>query len=148
MACFRRMVSRPGMRLAVLAAALTACAAPATPGDPAPDAADPMMMPPPGSGPVLPAPTGTCPALAPGDVTFAPAGIAPRMVKLAFDPAKPIGELYLYWHATGSGPAEAAYALGATHAAILAKGGVIATPYSDAAAGQFEWFVVNGSPRT
>ena len=134
------------MRPIVLAAALTACAAPASPGDPAPDAADPTM--PPGAAPVLPAPTGTCPALVPGDVMFAPAGIAPRMVKLAFDPAKQSGELLLYWHATGSGPAEAAYALGATHAAIIARGGVIATPSSDPAAGQFEWFVVNGSPRT
>src|SRR5512144_2636309 len=111
MAGFGPRVSRSGMRLAVLAAALTACAAPATPGgDPAPDAADPTTMPP-GAGPALPSPTGTCPTLAPGDVTFAPAGIAPRTVKLAFDPGKPIGELYLYWHATGSGPAEAAYAL-------------------------------------
>ena len=135
------------MRLAVLAAALTACAAPADPEPSAPDAADPMMMPP-GAAPALPAPTGTCPALAPSDVTFAPAGIAPRKVKLAFDPAKSIGELVLYWHATGSSPGEAAYALGTTHAEIVAKGGVIATPYSDVAAGTFEWFVVNGSPRT
>lgn len=141
------LVSRPGMRHAVLAAALTACAAPSTTQEPTPDAADPTMMPP-GAAPVLPSPTGTCPALAPGDVTFAPAGIAPRTVKLAFDPAKTSGELVLYWHATGSSPAEASYALGATHAEIVARGGVIATPYSDAAAGQFEWFVVNGSPRT
>ncbi len=149
MARFAALVSRPRMRFAVLAAALSACAAPATSEEPAPDAADPTTMPPPsGAAPVLPTPTGTCPALAPGDVTFAPAGIAPRTVKLAFEPAKPMGELLLYWHATGSGPGEAAYALGATQAQIIARGGVIATPSSDPAAGQFEWFIVNGSPRT
>ncbi len=99
--------------------------------------------------PVLPAATGTCPAIAAGDVTFAPAGIAPRKVKLALDPAaaSATGELVIYWHATGSSPAEAGYALGTTQQAIIARGGIVATPYSDDAAGQFEWFLVNNSPR-
>jgi hypothetical protein len=95
--------------------------------------------------PILPAPTGTCPAIASGDVTFAPAGMPPRKVKLAIGAGG--GPLVLYWHATGSGPAEAQYALGATHDTIVADGGVIASPYSDAAAGTFEWFVVNGSAK-
>jgi predicted esterase len=95
--------------------------------------------------PTLPQPTGTCPAIANGDVTFAPAGIPPRKVKLAIGAGG--GPLVLYWHATGSSPAEARYALGATHDTIVADGGVIATPYSDAAAGTFEWFVVNGSAK-
>jgi len=98
--------------------------------------------------PVIPAPTGTCPTLAPGDVTFAPAGIPPRKVKLAFDPAKVgHGELVFYWYATGSGTAEAAYSLGATLNAITAAGGIVATPYADSTAGQFEWFIVNGSAK-
>src|SRR5690349_21022775 len=37
--------------------------------------------------PVLPSPTGPCPAIVNGDVTFAPAGIPPRTVKLALNPA-------------------------------------------------------------
>jgi predicted esterase len=98
--------------------------------------------------PVIPAPTGTCPAIVPGDVTFAPAGIPPRKVKLAFDPAKAgHGELIIYWYATGSGTAEAAYSLGATLNAITSAGGIVATPYADSTAGQFEWFIVNGSPK-
>ena len=98
--------------------------------------------------PALPAATGTCPTIAPGDVTFAPAGMPPRKVKLTFDPAASAhGPLVLYWHATGSQPAEATYALGATATALAGSGGVIAAPYSDPAAGQFEWFVVNGSPK-
>jgi len=99
--------------------------------------------------PTLPTPTGTCPALASGDVVFAPAGIPPRKVKLALDAAKlGQGPLIFYWHATGSSPLEASYSLGATQKAIVASGGVVATPYADPAAGQFEWFVVNGSSKT
>ncbi len=98
--------------------------------------------------PTIPAPTGTCPTLANGDVTFAPAGIPARKVKLALDAAATQrGELVIYWHATGSSPVEAVYSLGSTQAAITAAGGVVATPYSDDSAGQFEWFVVNGSPK-
>lgn len=97
---------------------------------------------------MIPAPTGICPTIVPGDVTFAPAGMAPRKVKLAFDPAATAkGPLVIYWHATGSAPLEAAYALGEAADALIASGGVIATPYSDPAAGTFEWFVVNGSPK-
>ncbi len=102
----------------------------------------------PGVAPVLPAPTGICPTIQSGDVTFAPVGIAPRKVKLALDPSATMrGPLVIYWHATGSSPVEAAYSLGATHDEIVAGGGVIATPYSDADAGTFEWFIVNQSPR-
>ncbi|HET9989976.1 MAG TPA: hypothetical protein VFQ65_15705 [Kofleriaceae bacterium] len=98
--------------------------------------------------PVIPVPTGTCPAIAQGDVTFAPAGIPPRKVKLAFDPAKAgHGELILYWYATGSGTFESGYSLGTTLNDITAAGGIVATPYADSTAGQFEWFLVNGSPK-
>jgi len=97
--------------------------------------------------PTIPSPTGTCPTLVNGDVTFAPAGIPPRKVKLALDAALPRGELVIYWHATGSSPQEAAYSLGATQVAITSAGGVVAAPYSDDAAGQFEWFIVNGNAK-
>ena len=42
---------------------------------------------------------------------------------------------------------EAAYALGSTLDTLKSAGAVIATPYSDPVAGQFEWFIVNGSDR-
>lgn len=100
----------------------------------------------PGAGAKIPKPTGTCPAIVAGDVTFAPAGIPPRKVKLAFDGAAK-GPLLLYWHATGSSPAEAAYSLGTSQAAFTGAGGVVAAPYSDPTAGQFEWFLVNQSPK-
>jgi len=101
----------------------------------------------PAATPVIPTPTGTCPTLTNGDVMFAPAGIPPRMVKLAMDPTKVGGPLVLYWHATGSNPNEAAYALGTTEQEITAAGGIVAAPYADTTAGQFEWFIVNKSPK-
>ncbi|HEY5951441.1 MAG TPA: hypothetical protein VIV40_38370, partial [Kofleriaceae bacterium] len=99
--------------------------------------------------PTVPTPTGTCPAIVKGDVTFAPAGMPPRKVKLELDPAAASqnGPLVLYWHATGSSPVEAGYALGSTQAKVTSAGGIIASPYSDPAAGQFEWYLVNGSPK-
>ena len=53
----------------------------------------------------------------------------------------------IYWFATGSSPVEAAYSLGATQRQITAAGGIVAAPYADASAGQFEWFIVNQSPK-
>lgn len=97
--------------------------------------------------PAIPTPTGTCPTITNGDVMFAPAGIPPRMVKIAMDPTKVGGPLILYWHATGSNPNEASYALGATEQQITAAGGIVATPYADTTAGQFEWFIVNKSTK-
>src|SRR5688572_9435626 len=67
--------------------------------------------------PTIPQPTGTCPTIGNGDVMFAPAGIPPRKVKLALGSVQQ-GPLILYWHATGSAVAEAAYALGSTHEKI------------------------------
>lgn len=114
------------------------------------DPGDPMQpdAPPVGVAPALPSPSGTCPELVNGDVTFAPAGMPPRRVKLAFDPAITTpSELLIYWHATGSSPLEAAYSLGDTQGAITARGGIVAAPYSDDTAGNFEWFIVNQSPK-
>jgi len=102
-----------------------------------------------GATPKIPAPTGVCPTIANGDVNFAPAGMAPRKVKLTFDAtaATGSGPLIIYWFATGSAPLEAAYSLGATQGQITAAGGVVAAPYADSTAGQFEWFIVNMSPK-
>ncbi|MBA3452864.1 MAG: hypothetical protein H0T42_07225 [Deltaproteobacteria bacterium] len=140
--------STPQMRTqtATLLLVLSACSTPEDLGT-APDAA--AIDAPPGSTAMamLPPSSGTCPTIVNGDVTFAPAGIAPRKVKLAFTAGAPRGPLVVYWHATGSSPVEAAYALGATLETMTAAGAVIATPYSDPVAGQFEWFIVNGSDR-
>ena len=140
--------------LAIVLVSAAACSSPS--GEPgAPDAGGPGpgdVAPPDGPGgsaaPRLPAPTGTCPTIVPGDVTFAPAGIPPRKVKLSFDAAASgPGELVLYWHATGSGTFEAQYSLGDTATAIEERGGVIAAPTSDPAAGTFEWFVTQQNGR-
>ncbi|CAN5747093.1 hypothetical protein BH11MYX3_BH11MYX3_48390 [soil metagenome] len=147
-------VSYAAMRIPLaFASILAACSgssSSSSSGDDGPDASVTADAPPGGAAaPVLPAPSGTCPALAACDVTFAPAGIPPRKVKLALDPAAASanGELVIYWHATGSSPAEAGSALGTTLQAITARGGIVATPYSYDAAGQFEWFIVNNSPK-
>lgn len=100
-----------------------------------------------GVAPKIPTPTGTCPEIKNGDVTFAPAGIPPRKVNLALDDTKPRGELVIYWYATGSGTFESGYSLGATEETITDAGGVVATPYADSTAGTFEWFIVNQSPK-
>jgi predicted esterase len=93
----------------------------------------------------VPTPTGPCPTIANGDVMFAPAGVAPRRVKLVLKDGAGPGPLVFYWHATSSSPSEAEYALGATQAALVEAGAVIAVPSSDDTAGMFEWFIVNMS---
>ena len=136
-------------------ALVVACSSPAS--DAAIDASDgdartaadagAVDAPRPAGEPAIPTPTGPCPTIAAGDVTFAPAGIAPRRVRLTLANAPTPGPLVIYWHATNSAPTEAGYALGATASTITSGGGVIAAPYADPAAGQFEWFIVNQSPR-
>ena len=98
--------------------------------------------------PTLPTPTGTCPELVDGEVMFAPAGIAPRGVRLWMSDAalEQDGPLVFYWHGTGSQPLEATYGLGADFIdQVVAQGGIIAAPTSDPAAGQFPWFLVLGT---
>jgi predicted esterase len=97
----------------------------------------------------LPTPTGACPSFASGDVTFSPATIAPRPVKLwVGDNPQPGGMLVIYWHAYGSVPDEASYALSpAVIDAILANGGVVAAPYPADDVGEYPWFAVSVSPR-
>lgn len=110
---------------------------------------EPADTPEPTGEPFLPAPTGPCPEIVDGIVTFRPAGMPPRQVHLSLDPdaASDRGPLVFYWHATGSAPAEAAYALGDAVSTITRTGGIVAAPVSDPDAGNFEWFVVNGSTR-
>ena len=97
----------------------------------------------------LPTPTGVCPTLADGYVTFAPLGIAPRRVRLWLDPAVATpGPLIFYWHGTGSKPEEAPYGLGEpTVDAVKAAGGMVAAPEHDVKAAQFPWYLTMGAGR-
>jgi poly(3-hydroxybutyrate) depolymerase len=99
--------------------------------------------------PAIPTPTGTCPTFANGDVTFSPAGIPARHATVYMTDAAATlhGPLIVYWYATGSSTQEAAYSLGATLATIEAAGGIVVAPDADPTAGEFEWFIVNGSPK-
>lgn len=102
-----------------------------------------------GATPTLPSPTGPCPTFANGTITFAPAGIPQRSAQVFMsDAAKSKhGPLVFYWYATGSSTSEAQYSLGATLATIEAAGGIVVAPQADPSAGQFEWFIVNDSPK-
>jgi len=95
----------------------------------------------------LPKPTGECPVLADGYVTFAPAGIPPRRVRLWLDASVTAsGPLVFYWHGTGSKPEEAPYGLGnPTIASIKAQGGIVAAPEHDPDAAQFPWYLTTGA---
>jgi predicted esterase len=102
-----------------------------------------------GATPTLPAATGACPTFANGTVTFAPAGIPARSAQVWMSSAAATkhGPLLIYWYATGSSTLEASYSLGATLATIEAAGGIVVAPQADPTAGQFEWFIVNGSSK-
>ena len=106
---------------------------------------------PPGNGatPTLPLATGACPTFVNGTVTFAPAGIPARSAQVYMSDAAKTkhGPLIIYWYATGSSTGEAQYSLGATLASIVAAGGIVVAPQADPTAGQFEWFIVNQSPK-
>ncbi|MBC8071147.1 MAG: hypothetical protein IAG13_22670 [Deltaproteobacteria bacterium] len=94
---------------------------------------------------MLPSPSGVCPQLVAGDVTFAPAGIEPRAVRLWMSDAATTmdGPLVFYWHGTGSQPEEARYGLGGDFIdQVVAQGGIVAAPYHDEAAGDFPWWLV------
>ena len=57
------------------------------------------------------------------------------------------GPLILYWYATGSSTAEVEYSLNTTLATIEATGGIVVAPEADPNAGEFEWYIVNGSSK-
>jgi predicted esterase len=98
--------------------------------------------------PALPTPTGACPDFVAGDVTFAPAGIPARTVRLFLDEeavAAQDGPLVFYWHGTGSSPlAEPPYGMGEAQTWVLEAGGVIAAPHSDPSSGTWPWFLTAG----
>src|SRR5262245_5003378 len=104
-----------------------------------------------GSGPpasFLPKPTGTCPDFVEGAITIAPAGIPPRQVQIWISDAASTldGPLVFWWHGTGGQPKSATTGIGSEEiAAIKAKGGIVAAPFHDPAAGTFPWFLTTGS---
>jgi hypothetical protein len=135
-------------------------ASPGAPGSPSSEAGAPgaPVSPPveagaPSSGagatPTIPVATGTCPTIANGDATFAPAGIPTRAVTISMSDAAKTkhGPLIFYWYATGSSVAEIPYALGTTLTDIEAAGGIVVAPHADPNAGEFEWYAVNGSTK-
>ncbi len=98
----------------------------------------------------IPTPTGVCPEFVDGTLTFHPANIAARSVRIFMSTAAKTldGPLIFYWHGTGSSPAEATTGLGSTQIeAIKAQGGIIAAPVHDPAAGTFPWFYVSSTTR-
>jgi predicted esterase len=94
----------------------------------------------------LPQPSGTCPDFVDGDVTFSPAGIAPRQVRIFRDAAATgPGPLVFYWHGTGSSPVlEPPIGLGDAMEWVMSQGGIVAAPHHDPAAGTFPWFLTTG----
>ncbi len=144
------MIDPSLLRFAALAALsfLAAC------GGPAVEARDGGHMadsgpPPRSTEAVIPAATGECPAaFTEGTLTFAPAGIAPRDVRIWMsDAAAELdGPLVFYWHGTGASPDTAVAAIGQENLdAILAMGGIVAAPFHDPEAGDFPWFLTLGS---
>jgi predicted esterase len=101
------------------------------------------------SSPTLPSATGACPTFANGTVTFAPAGIPTRTAQVYMSSAAATmhGPLIIYWYATGSSTAEVEYSLDTTLATIEATGGIVVAPQADPNAGEFEWYIVNGSTK-
>ncbi|MET0404998.1 MAG: hypothetical protein ABW123_21460 [Cystobacter sp.] len=98
----------------------------------------------------LPKPTGPCPEFQEGTLTFQPAGLPARKVRIwVSDAAKTLdGPLVFYWHGTNSQPTEASTGIGATQInAIKALGGIVAAPEHDPAAGTFPWFYVSSTSR-
>jgi poly(3-hydroxybutyrate) depolymerase len=102
-----------------------------------------------GATPTLPSSTGACPTFANGTVTFSPAGIAARSAQVYMSSAAATmhGPLIIYWYATGSSTAEVEYSLNTTLATIEATGGIVVAPQADPNAGEFEWYIVNGSSK-
>jgi predicted esterase len=96
----------------------------------------------------LPTPSGPCPELVDGNVTFSPAGIEPRPVRLWMSEAARTmaGPLVFYWHGAGSRPEEALVGLDPAFVAeVVDQGGIIAAPHSDPASGQFPWYLTTGT---
>lgn len=98
----------------------------------------------------IPTPTGPCPTFQEGTLTFRPAGIPARNVRIWMSSAATTsdGPLIFYWHGTGSQPSEAATGIGTTQLnAIKAQGGIVAAPERDPSSGTFPWFYVTSTSR-
>jgi predicted esterase len=95
----------------------------------------------------IPTPTGPCPELAEGRITFKPGGVARDVQIWMSDAARTLdGPLVFYWYGTGGNPNQVQAALGADAiAAIKALGGIVAVPYHDPAAGVWPWYLVAGT---
>ncbi|MGI5860652.1 MAG: hypothetical protein ACOX6T_01195 [Myxococcales bacterium] len=122
------------------------------PGTDDPGTTDPGTNDPSGPSPtLLPRPSGACPNFATGDLTFSPAGIPARKVRIWMNPSAAAsldGPVVFYWHGTGSSPSEALSGLGqGVIDQITALGGIVAAPYSDPDAGLFPWFLVTSRTR-
>ena len=98
----------------------------------------------------LPQPTGPCPEFTEGLLTFQPAGIPARKVRIYISSAAKTldGPLVFYWHGTGSSPTEAATGIGTTQIdAIKALGGLVAAPERDPNSGTWPWYYVASTNR-
>lgn len=94
--------------------------------------------------PSFPDATGTCPDLAAGGmITFAPAGIPTRPVRLWVSDAAATmdGPLVFVWHGAGGSPNDATIILGDALNEIVAAGGIVAAPAHDPANTQLPWFL-------
>lgn len=111
--------------------------------------------PPPLNEPNLPTATGVCPDFFETlgtqdthDLTFAPAGETPRVVRLFMDANAMTkdGPIIIYWHGTGGETNEAIQALGEAGVdQVRAAGGVVAAPTPDPASGTYPWTPVGGN---
>ncbi len=86
----------------------------------------------------LPSKTATCPDFVSGDVSFTPAGVATRKVRLWIGDHGS-GPLIFYWHGTNGSPAEAETALHDVISSITDAGGVLAALYTGSNEGPFPW---------
>jgi predicted esterase len=96
----------------------------------------------------LPKATGPCPDFKEGKITVTPDGKARDVQIWVSDAATTLdGPLIFYWHGTGGSPVnQPPNAIGASNIkAITDKGGIVAAPFHDPAAGTFPWFLTTGS---
>ncbi len=102
-----------------------------------------------GPEPVIPTPTGACPEITEGTLTFNPAGVGkPREARIWIDEdaaAAQDGPVVFYWHGTGSSTNEAPYGLSnAGVEAFKAAGGMVVAAVADPDAGTFPWWLTIG----
>jgi formylglycine-generating enzyme required for sulfatase activity len=91
----------------------------------------------------IPRPTGNCPTIADGTITFSPAGIPPRGVHVYMPRSvrKP-APLIFYWHGSDQPPEEAEFGL--PIAAVNAAGWIVASPRHDPKSPTGAWLFPTG----